>query len=154
MAIAAGSHLFPFRTEKLSPPAPMVLQQCGRVGRRQLTQGPVPEREPGFFLLSPQPTGSPPRSDAPRPDGLALPSPDGIFEAAPIQGIWRAQAFARAPIWVRQPEPCTQTYKHVARETARIIYLNAFCNKDCFKTTLVVVLKIELEQERFRYIIL
>ena len=26
MVIAAGFHLFPFRTEKLSPPAPMVLQ--------------------------------------------------------------------------------------------------------------------------------
>ena len=26
VAIAAGFHLFPFRTEKLSPPAPMVLQ--------------------------------------------------------------------------------------------------------------------------------
>jgi hypothetical protein len=25
VVIAAGSHLFPFRTEKLSPPAPMVL---------------------------------------------------------------------------------------------------------------------------------
>ena len=34
--IAAGIHLFPFRTEKLSPPAPMVLggQPPGRVGRR------------------------------------------------------------------------------------------------------------------------
>ena len=26
VVIAVGSHLFPFRTEKLSPPAPMVLQ--------------------------------------------------------------------------------------------------------------------------------
>src|SRR6266508_6017476 len=36
--IAAGVHLFPFRTEKLSPPAPMVLggQPPGRVGRRRL----------------------------------------------------------------------------------------------------------------------
>src|SRR5690348_17167689 len=34
--IAAGKHLFPFRTEKLSPLAPMVLgaQAPGRVGRR------------------------------------------------------------------------------------------------------------------------
>src|SRR4029077_16406926 len=34
--IAAGIHLFPFRTEKLSPPAPMVLggQARGGVGRR------------------------------------------------------------------------------------------------------------------------
>ena len=35
MTIAAGFHLFPFRTEKLRPPAPMVLHiSCGRVGRR------------------------------------------------------------------------------------------------------------------------
>ena len=26
--MAAGFHLFPFRTEKLSPPAPMVLRKC------------------------------------------------------------------------------------------------------------------------------
>ncbi len=33
MVIAAGSHLFPFRTEKLSPPSPMVLPPAGgRVG--------------------------------------------------------------------------------------------------------------------------
>ena len=36
--IAAEVHLFPFRTEKLSPPAPMVLggQPPGRVGRRRI----------------------------------------------------------------------------------------------------------------------
>ena len=32
--IAAGSHLFPSRTEKLSPLAPMVLHTRGRVGSR------------------------------------------------------------------------------------------------------------------------
>ena len=31
---APGFHLFPFRTEKLSPTAPMVLHTRGRVGRR------------------------------------------------------------------------------------------------------------------------
>ena len=31
--IASGFHLFPFRTEQLSPPAPMVLRISGRVGR-------------------------------------------------------------------------------------------------------------------------
>src|SRR6185369_2482694 len=38
VALAEGSHLFPFRTEKLSPPAPMVLpgRPGGRVGRRPL----------------------------------------------------------------------------------------------------------------------
>ena len=34
--IAPGFHLFPFRTEKLSPSAPMVLHTRGRVGRRRL----------------------------------------------------------------------------------------------------------------------
>src|ERR1035437_1733369 len=40
--IATGIHLFPFRTEKLSPFAPMVLggQPPGRVGRRQFFLGP------------------------------------------------------------------------------------------------------------------
>ena len=37
VAIARGKHLFPFRTEQLSPSAPMVLgsQGPGRVGRRR-----------------------------------------------------------------------------------------------------------------------
>jgi hypothetical protein len=37
VAIAWGKHLFPFRTEQLSPTAPMVLgsQGPGRVGRRR-----------------------------------------------------------------------------------------------------------------------
>ena len=34
VVIASGFHLFPFRTEKLSPIAPMVLRRSGRVGRR------------------------------------------------------------------------------------------------------------------------
>src|SRR5918995_6883861 len=40
--IAAGVHLFPFRTEKLSPLAPMVLgaQAPGRVGRRPFLRRP------------------------------------------------------------------------------------------------------------------
>jgi hypothetical protein len=37
VAMARGKHLFPFRTEQLSPSAPMVLgsQEPGRVGRRR-----------------------------------------------------------------------------------------------------------------------
>ena len=35
VAMVAGFHLFPFRTEKLSPPAPMVLHTRGRVGSRR-----------------------------------------------------------------------------------------------------------------------
>src|SRR5262245_22636037 len=42
VVIARGTHLFPFRTEQLSPSAPMVLgpHGPGRVGRRRfMTQG-------------------------------------------------------------------------------------------------------------------
>ena len=39
VAMAAGFHLFPFRTEKLSPPAPMVLHTRGRVGSRRFFPG-------------------------------------------------------------------------------------------------------------------
>ena len=46
MFIATGFHLFPSRTEKLSPLAPMVLQKCGRVGRRQ----PLKDRNSSEFL--------------------------------------------------------------------------------------------------------
>ena len=35
VAIAPGFHLFPFRTEKLSPSTPMVLPIGGRVGSRR-----------------------------------------------------------------------------------------------------------------------
>ena len=35
VAIAPGFHLFPFRTEKLSPVTPMVLRNSGRVGSRR-----------------------------------------------------------------------------------------------------------------------
>lgn len=44
MAIALGSHLFPFRTQKLSPVAPMVLGRIrpGRVGRRRFRIGIEP----------------------------------------------------------------------------------------------------------------
>ena len=40
-----GEHLLPFRTEKLSPTSPMILQQvCGKVGRRQTnTKGVISE---------------------------------------------------------------------------------------------------------------
>ena len=46
----AGAHLFPFRTEKLSPAAPMILHHCGKVGRRP----PLTEKahlSMGFFCF-------------------------------------------------------------------------------------------------------
>src|SRR3954454_4462325 len=49
VVIARGRHLFPFRTEQLSPSAPMVLglRGPGRVGRRRITSASGPSREPG-----------------------------------------------------------------------------------------------------------
>ena len=36
--IAVGLHLFPFRTEKLKPPAPKILEEIsGKIGRRRDT---------------------------------------------------------------------------------------------------------------------
>jgi RimJ/RimL family protein N-acetyltransferase len=53
-AIAAGIHLFPFRTEKLSPPAPMVLgaQAPGRVGRRPPLLRRSGIRSSGFLIAT------------------------------------------------------------------------------------------------------
>jgi hypothetical protein len=53
VAIAAGHHLFPFRTEKLSPPAPMVLRKSGRVGRCRIYSKPVFNRAWAFLLVNP-----------------------------------------------------------------------------------------------------
>ena len=48
---SAGAHLFPFRTEKLKPAAPMVLpEEGGRVGRRPIPHAPSVKRG-GFFLF-------------------------------------------------------------------------------------------------------
>ena len=48
---ALGFHLFPFRTEKLSPIAPMVLHTRGRVGRRRLLQESSKIRLRTLFLF-------------------------------------------------------------------------------------------------------
>src|SRR5258706_5048778 len=52
--MAEGSHLFPFRTEKLSPPAPMVLpgKPGGRVGCRPLCFDAPVSSDPGASLFS------------------------------------------------------------------------------------------------------
>ena len=49
--IAAGSHLFPSRTEKLSPLAPMVLHTRGRVGSRHFYEKPRAQRCVRGFLI-------------------------------------------------------------------------------------------------------
>src|SRR5438552_17445694 len=54
VAMAEGSHFFPFRTEKLSPPAPMVLpgKPGGRVGRCPINSCEKPRRAaPGLFRV-------------------------------------------------------------------------------------------------------
>ena len=52
VVIATGFHLFPFRTEKLSPTAPMVLHTRGRVGRRHFTrQASRLERDSGLCCV-------------------------------------------------------------------------------------------------------
>ena len=69
-AMAAGPHLFPSRTEKLSPPAPMVLRsQRGRVGSRHLKPRPPLGHPQGrtFFELPPNLTAATPRTGK---DGL------------------------------------------------------------------------------------
>src|SRR5207249_8002393 len=65
--MAEGKHLFPFRTEKLSPPAPMVLpgRLGGRVGRCPLNSREAPPGEPGgAFVLGVRGARPPP---APHP---------------------------------------------------------------------------------------
>ena len=49
--IAPGFHLFPFRTEQLSPCAPMVLRDSGRVGRRRFPDGSLPRVMSGEGIL-------------------------------------------------------------------------------------------------------
>ena len=51
VAIARGPHLFPFRTEPLSPAAPMVLPLGGRVGRCQVPVEPRRFRASGLSLF-------------------------------------------------------------------------------------------------------
>ena len=55
VAIAQGSHLFPSRTQKLSPAAPMILhgKLCGKVGRRRnfFTQAPFPQRKGAWLCV-------------------------------------------------------------------------------------------------------
>ena len=58
VVIARVFHLFPFRTEKLSPSAPMVLPKGGRVGRRHnhITRNKAPTNTNvgAFAVLSPK----------------------------------------------------------------------------------------------------
>ena len=64
VAIAPGFHLFPFRTEKLSPVTPMVLRNSGRVGSRRLQwKSSVTNVSRGTFrLCTARPRGRPSRA--------------------------------------------------------------------------------------------
>ena len=78
---SVGDHLFPFRTEKLSPTAPMVLHTRGRVGRRQLFYKPLSTdllREAFFcaLIFFGAVGASLPEDDASSPGGIAS-SPGG-----------------------------------------------------------------------------
>src|SRR5690554_678854 len=84
MVTAQGSHLFPFRTEKLSPAAPMVLRKSGRVGRRRSLEKDISFAGILFlFVATPRPPlGHPsataaaaPRRPAPRRPAPRRPAP-------------------------------------------------------------------------------
>ena len=89
--MAAGPHPFPFRTRKLSPPAPMVLGTCvpGRVGRRRISfssSGALGPRSSAFGVhpvvgrvgTVNHPKGQPPRgTDGPRNRGSGARQPSG-----------------------------------------------------------------------------
>ena len=111
VALAEGKHLFPFRTEKLSPPAPMVLpgRLGGRVGRRPLfsSRSPRPGHWTGAFAFSVA------RSRVPSPPGamaslLALapacrepgsrPGAGGVRVLGPGPGACCARACGGIPV--------------------------------------------------------
>ena len=73
VVMALGIHLFPFRTEKLSPITPMVLHNSGRVGSRRIVSarstrrqgaGQEDDRFP-FFMHSPRDWETLPLSKSP-----------------------------------------------------------------------------------------
>ncbi len=84
VTIAWGSHPIPFRTRKLSPTAPMVLQgkPCGRVGRCRIVflprSAPV---ERGFFCARAAWSG-----------GLALRDRLRVAPSRPFSAPWRLEA--------------------------------------------------------------
>jgi hypothetical protein len=125
VALARGKHLFPFRTEQLSPSAPMVLgsQGPGRVGRRRFllhTGRPsgaarrVAGLRPCAYAVD---VGRPDSKDAARsrppsrsiPDGLPVPWdwPDGA-----TAGLRRGRRLAPPP---RCPPPAQRPKRGATR---------------------------------------
>ena len=95
--MAEGIHLFPFRTEKLSPPAPMVLpgRPGGRVGRRPLNHPMAP------WTLSAGPFGfgGPPgaRRPAGRTRGSTFEFRSWALEPEMSRNLLHRIAFAKHP---------------------------------------------------------
>src|SRR6476659_5074114 len=69
VALAWGKHLFPFRTEQLSPTAPMVLglRGPGRVGRRRFFTHEPPSGRLVVVNGAPGPNQAPSASSSPSP---------------------------------------------------------------------------------------
>ena len=97
VAMAEGLHLFPFRTEKLSPPAPMVLpgKPGGRVGRR-----PSFFESPGF---------------TPGLSAFLDESGGAVHDAVAAGGHWRRSA----PYW--EVQLGTALIRSVARSSRQLI---------------------------------
>ncbi len=124
--IATGKHLFPFRTEKLSPLAPMVLgeQSPGRVGRRPFLQVSDTTRCQTPFVFSRSRRGarvaarSSTRISSNRP---CAPSPVGDWTrkpaAAPAGAVEREVA-DRATTTSRRRRRGTRTSSRCARRAA------------------------------------
>src|SRR6187399_2207886 len=94
VVMARGKHLFPFRTEQLSPSAPMVLgpQGPGRVGRRRLFVG----------------TG--------RPSGRPVLRCTVVLPAHPLTPVVPAQAARLAPVQTRRLELARVVLRPIAEE--------------------------------------
>jgi hypothetical protein len=159
VALARGKHLFPFRTEQLSPSAPMVLgpQGPGRVGRRRFTFD-VTRAASGRPVVLPMPGAwSSPRRCA----GL-LPAPRASSALArgllgPPAGprrvlVVRAVDGGDADVWscLRLPGPAARAPggggPPVQRRSVRMIHLDGLVLVDLPVDTVVV-----LEQQERAY---
>ena len=93
VALARGKHLFPFRTEQLSPSAPMVLgsQGPGRVGRRRFFQQAMGRLRAARLLLG----------DFSRGQGAGGWSPDQGWQVAlwGVSAVTGASTHAPATLW-------------------------------------------------------
>src|SRR5690606_16442889 len=99
---AAGKHPDPYRTRKLSPPAPMVLHPngCGRVGHRRNTQPRAPGPSAIFMPRLPMHRCAAGRAVRKTQDAV---SPKG----------WRAR-LARTVVAVRDDSACLVDWPAVA----------------------------------------